>query len=85
MIRLRLPELMEEQSPPWTTYRLAKELGYTEPTIYRLVRRKGLFQRLDAVLLERMCTRLNKPPGEVIEWVPDAPSLRNRKQGKGNT
>ena len=80
MIRFRLPELMDEQSPPWTTYRLAKELGYTEPTVYRLVRRKGQFQRLDAALLERLCTKFNRPPGEILEWIPDVPTPGNRKQ-----
>jgi DNA-binding Xre family transcriptional regulator len=82
MIRLRLPELMEEQTPPWTTYRLAKELGYTEPSIYRLVRRKGQFQRLDAALLERLCLKFDKPPGEIIEWIPEYQHQSGHKQSR---
>jgi len=82
MIRLRLPELMEEQNPPWSTYRLAKELGYTEPTIYRLVHRRGQFQRLDATLLERLCVKFKKAPGDILEWIPDDSDQKKRSRSE---
>ena len=45
----------------WTPYRLAKELGMTEPTINRLVRRKGRFDRLSARLLNGLCRVTSTP------------------------
>lgn len=65
MVRLRLPELLEELD--WTPYRLAKELGMTEPAIYRLVNRRGRFARLSATMLDRLCEVTGKAPGELLE------------------
>jgi DNA-binding Xre family transcriptional regulator len=69
MVRLRLPELLEELN--WTPYRLAKELGMTEPAVYRLVNRRGQFARLSVAMLERLCEVTGKTPGELLEWVPE--------------
>ena len=69
MVRLRLPELLKELR--WTPYRLAKELGMTEPAVYRLVNRRGQFARLSVAMLERLCETTGKTPGELLEWVPE--------------
>jgi plasmid maintenance system antidote protein VapI len=66
MVRLRIAELLEELE--WTPYRLAKELGVTEPAVYRLVKRRGHFDRLSGTLLDRLCAVTGKSPGEQIEW-----------------
>jgi DNA-binding Xre family transcriptional regulator len=68
VVRLRIPELLEELQ--WTPYRLAKELGVTEPAVYRLVKRRGHFDRLSGALLDRLCVVTGKTPGELIEWSP---------------
>jgi plasmid maintenance system antidote protein VapI len=66
VVRLRIPELLEELE--WTPYRLAKELGVTEPAVYRLVKRRGHFDRLSGALLDRLCVVTGKSPGELLEW-----------------
>ncbi len=65
MVRLRLPELLDELG--WTPYRLAKELGMTEPAVYRLVNRRGRFARLSATMLDRLCEVTGKALGELLE------------------
>ncbi len=65
VVRLRLPELLDELG--WTPYRLAKELGMTEPAVYRLVNRRGRFARLSATMLDRLCEVTGKAPGELLE------------------
>jgi len=67
--------LLEELS--WTPYRLARELGMTEPAVYRLARRCGHFERLSGELLDRLCTVTGKPPGELLERVPE------KRRGRG--
>jgi len=69
VVRLRFPEVLEELE--WTSYRLAKELGMTEPAVYRLVNRQGRFARLSATMLDRLCEVTGKAPGELIEWGPN--------------
>lgn len=69
MVRLKLPEILEELD--WTPYRLAKELGMTEPAVYRLVNRRGQFARLSATMLDRLCEVTGKGPGELLEWGPN--------------
>jgi DNA-binding Xre family transcriptional regulator len=68
MVRLRLPELLNELG--WTPYRLAKELGMTEPGVYRLVNRRGQFARLSAAMLDRLCEVTGKTPGDLLEREP---------------
>jgi DNA-binding Xre family transcriptional regulator len=65
VVRLRLPELLNELG--WTPYRLAKELGMTEPAVYRLVKRRGRFARLSATMLDRLCEVTGKAPGQLLE------------------
>jgi len=80
VVRLQIPELLRELR--WTPYRLAKELGVTQPAVYRLVKRQGRFDRLSATLLDRLCVVTGKRPGELVEWTPDATRNkgRNRKR-----
>lgn len=74
MVRLRLPEVLEELQ--WTPYRLAKELGMTEPAVYRLVGRRGQFARLSSTMLDRLCEVTGKTPGELLERVPNKKRAR---------
>lgn len=74
MVRLKLPEILEELG--WTPYRLAKELGMTEPAVYRLVNRRGQFARLSALMLDRLCEVTGKGPGELLEWGPNKKRAR---------
>jgi len=49
----------------------------TEPAVYRLARRCGHFERLSGELLDRLCTVTGKPPGELLERVPE------KRRGRG--
>ena len=69
IMRLRLPELLEEQKPPMTAYGLAKASGgrISLSTAYRLTRNRGVVRYLDSELLETMCDVFSCEPGELLE------------------
>jgi DNA-binding Xre family transcriptional regulator len=68
-MRLRLPELLQEQKPPMTPYAVAKASGgrISLSTIYRLARQKGQVDSFDAELLEALCDVLGCEPGDLLE------------------
>jgi DNA-binding Xre family transcriptional regulator len=69
IMRLRLPELLEEQQPPMTAYGLAKASGgrISRSTAYRLTRNRGVVRYLDSELLETLCDVFDLEPGELLE------------------
>jgi DNA-binding Xre family transcriptional regulator len=69
MIRYRVAELLEKKG--WTRYRLAKEMGLTEPAVYRLAEPNRAVTRIDGRTLEKLCQAFKVQPGELLEWVPD--------------
>lgn len=72
MIRFRLAEILEQKA--WTPYRLAQVTGLTVPTAYRLADSELRFGRFTADTLERLCRALDVQPGDLLEWIPEAPA-----------
>lgn len=68
VIRWKLNELMARKRI--RNKDLAKELGVTETSIYRL-RKTDEMPRLSPERLNGLCTSLNCQPGELLEWIPD--------------
>lgn len=71
MIRLRLAEILKDKG--WTPYRLSQVTELTAPTCYRLADPKMEFGRFTADTLNRLCQALEVQPGDLLEYVPDAP------------
>lgn len=67
MVRLRVAELMRQRG--WTAYRFSKESGFAVSMAYRLARTDGRFGRLDADVLDRLCSVFHVQPGELLEQV----------------
>jgi len=76
MVRLRVADLMKARG--LSAYALAKGAGLNYPTAYRLSRPGGGFHRLEAATLNRLCGFFRVQPGDLIEWIPDAPSGTSR-------
>ena len=67
MLRLRLPELLDERE--MTPYALAKASGgrISMSTAYRLTRLKGRVETFDRSVLDALCDVLGVGPGELLE------------------
>ena len=67
VVRLRLPELLEEQG--LTPYHLVKKSGgrISLSAAYRYTRLKGRVKSFDAEILEILCDVLGVEPGELLE------------------
>lgn len=70
-----------------TLYRFGKLLGYRHPhSVVTAFPKDGRFRRVSASLLNRVCEILEVTPGDVIEYVPDDPTVSQphapRKQRK---
>lgn len=67
MLRLRLPELLEERE--MTPYALAKASRgrISMSTAYRLARLRGRVETFDVGVLEALCDVLGVEPGELLE------------------
>ncbi len=67
MLRLRLPELLEERE--MTPYALAKASGgrISMSTAYRLARLRGRVETFDRSVLDALCDVLQVEPGELLE------------------
>ena len=67
MIRIRLPELLNDEIP--TAYAIAKASGdrISQSAAHRLVAKRGAVQRYDADLLEALCEIFDVGPGELLE------------------
>ncbi len=72
MVRLRVAQLLRARGE--TAYALAKGAEITEPRAYRLAAEDGAFDRLEADALNRLCAYFDVQPGELLEYVPDAPA-----------
>jgi DNA-binding Xre family transcriptional regulator len=70
MVQLLIYQLMKTRGI--TAYALSKgtDLGY--PSAYRLSRPGGVFGRLHAETLNRLCEFFRVQPGKLIRWVPAA-------------
>jgi DNA-binding Xre family transcriptional regulator len=70
LMRLRLPELLNERG--MSAYALAKQSNgrISMPTAYRMARLSGRVQNFDAELLEALCDVLSVEPGELLERDP---------------
>ncbi|MEP6691659.1 MAG: helix-turn-helix transcriptional regulator [Gemmatimonadaceae bacterium] len=79
MIRLRLADVLARKG--WTPYRLARETGLTVPTAYRLADPEQRFGRFTADTLDKLCAALGVQPGDLLEWIIEAPS-RSRGAAK---
>lgn len=78
MVRLTVHQLMARRGI--TAYALSRGAQLSYPSAYRLSRPGGLFGRLHADTLDRLCTFFNVNPGELLEWSP-ANGRGRRKRG----
>ena len=67
IMRLRLPELLEERGVTAHAVAVQSDGRINRATLYRLVRSKGRVRLLDTELLEALCDVLNVEPGELLE------------------
>jgi Fe2+ or Zn2+ uptake regulation protein len=83
-MRLRLPELLEEHTPPLTAYAVAKTSGnrISLSTIYRLNRNRGRVANFDGELLEALCDVFQVHPGKLFEREGMGGKGRNRPARK---
>jgi DNA-binding Xre family transcriptional regulator len=67
VMRVRLPELLEERG--LTAHAAALQSGgrINRATLYRIVRARGRIRLLDTDLLEALCDVLDVEPGELLE------------------
>jgi hypothetical protein len=82
-VRLRIPELLEEQG--LTPYHLSKRSGgrISLSTAYRLVRLEGRVRRFEADLLEVLCEVLGlKDPGKLFELEGSRGPARARRRSR---
>lgn len=78
LMRLRLPELLEESG--LTAYGIAKrsEGRIVEATLYRLVQRRGRVRYLDTELLETLCDVLGVGPEQLLEREREGKATKRR-------
>jgi DNA-binding Xre family transcriptional regulator len=75
VMRLRLPELLEERGLTAHSAALHSRGRINRATLYRLVRSEGRVRLLDTELLEALCDLLDVGPGELLE--------REGRRGRG--
>jgi DNA-binding Xre family transcriptional regulator len=69
VIVFRLAELLEDKG--WSAYRLAKESGIPQPTVYRLLSdREDTDARISLRMLDKLCETLGCTVGELLEYHP---------------
>lgn len=69
VIVFRLAELLEEKG--WSAYRLAKESGIPQPTVYRLLSdRDDTDARISLRMLDKLCETLGCSVAELLEYQP---------------
>ena len=68
MVRLQVHTLMAQRGI--TAYALSKGAPMTYPSAYRLSRGAGLFGRLHADTLDRLCAYFQVQPGTLLKWTP---------------
>jgi DNA-binding Xre family transcriptional regulator len=69
LVRIRIPELLKEQKPPMSAYKLAKASDgrISMSAAYRLTAAEGRLQFFDADLLEALCDVLGIGPDKLLE------------------
>ena len=69
LVRIRIPELLDEQKPPMSAYKLAKASAgrISMSAAYRLVAAEGRLQLFDASLLDALCDVLGVEPTELLQ------------------
>jgi putative transcriptional regulator len=74
MLRLKLDELLQERGR--SAYSVAKETGLKETTLWRLRHNKGTatFNTIDL-----LCKALDCQPGDLLEYIPDKPSRKDKQ------
>ena len=68
MVKLIVSELMETRGI--TAYALSRGANLSYPSAYRLSRRGGVFGRMHAETLDRLCVFFRVQPGKLMQWVP---------------
>jgi len=78
-MRLRLPELLDEHTPPLSAYAVAKASDgrINESTLYRLIRARGAVELFSADLCQALCDVLHVGPEQLFELAPP-PSAAKR-------
>ena len=67
VVKLRLRALLKGRKPKMSAYQLAKKAGLSLTTIYRLTRKDGRFERIEADTLDKICKVLDCQPGNLFE------------------
>ncbi len=68
MVKLLVSELMEARGI--SAYALSRGAKLSYPSAYRLSRPGGVFGRMHAETLDRLCRFFQVQPGKLIRWVP---------------
>jgi DNA-binding Xre family transcriptional regulator len=68
MVQLLIYQLMERRGI--SAYALSRGADLAYPSAYRLSRRGGVFGRMHAETLDRLCHFFKVQPGKLIRWVP---------------
>lgn len=78
MIRFKLADLLAARD--WSAYKLAKESGIPQPTVYRLLEDvEAKDARISLRTLNTLCNTLGCNVSELLEHEPDAPKRRPRR------
>ncbi len=77
MVRVNLNELLEARRV--SMYRLAKDSGVAYVTLWKL--NTGRSQRIGFDVLEKICTRLECTPGDLLIVVPGKVAKKPAKKG----
>ena len=77
MVKVNLSELLEARGV--SMYRLAKDSSVAYVTLWKL--QTGRAQRIGFDVLEKICTRLDCTPGELLTVIPGKVAKRPAKKG----
>lgn len=68
MVQLLVSQLMKTRGI--SAYALSRGANLSYPSAYRLSRPGGVFGRMHAETLDRLCRFFRVQPGKLIRWVP---------------
>ena len=68
MVQLLISKIMESRGI--SAYALSRGANLSYPSAYRLSRKGGVFGRMHAETLDRLCEFFHVQPGKLIRWVP---------------
>ena len=69
VVKLTIHKLLRARK--LTAYQLAKLAGIPLSSAYRLARPGGVWRRIDARTVDRLCAALRCQPGELFAYIPD--------------